>query len=191
MELSPTPTHLRIQCQASPFSILTLLSKLLFLCLLLELTYCCQFYRPAPQMPQPMHEEAQPPIVLPLPPLHEVIPSSSVHRVPSHTSSYSAGNGGVNLETDERLPLLARPVTPNKHHKHNPYTTQAPAGKDYSSISPLLASGSASGWNPNSHSSSHHSHHHSTQQQLRLHDLGWLEYHLPDGTVYYVTLHAR
>ena len=60
---------------------------------------------------------------------------------------------------------------------------KAPGGKDHASVSPLFASGSASAWNPNSHQPSHHAH---GAHQLRLHELGWLEYHLPDGTVYYV-----
>ncbi|KDR84460.1 hypothetical protein GALMADRAFT_714456 [Galerina marginata CBS 339.88] len=129
------------------------------------------------QMPVASHEDA-PGIVLPLPPFRDVT-ASSMHRVPSNQSSYAGGN---NLETDERIPLLARPETPSKKgNVHNslyaaiahPHSHSAVQSVNHASISPLMAS-SSSAWNP------------SGTEQPRLHDLGWLEYHLPDGTLYYV-----
>ncbi|KAF8871776.1 hypothetical protein CPB84DRAFT_1800451 [Gymnopilus junonius] len=63
-----------------------------------------------------------------------------------------------------------------------PYATKP---QNCASISPLIASSSGSSCNPDLYS--HHGHGNGNgTNQPRLHELGWLEYHLPDGTVYYV-----
>ncbi|CAA7259460.1 unnamed protein product [Cyclocybe aegerita] len=135
----------------------------------------------APHMPHPevsrRHQQgptetpndAQGIITMPLPPMNEVVHKEPVHRVPSHSS---LGGSRINLETDETLPLLSRPAgksnylnTSTHGHKHGASSTH------HVTISPLAPSPS---WTP--HGISH----------PRLHELGWLEYHLPDGTVYYV-----
>ncbi|PPQ77168.1 hypothetical protein CVT25_010796 [Psilocybe cyanescens] len=157
-----------------------------------------------PQMPVASHEDAEGAIVMPLPPFREVIPS----RVPSTQSTFGQGNGhGPNLETEyvdlmllklitikidstassERVPLLSRPVSPSKKgHGHNGgahthlYTSGTFTPANLASISPLAAPSTS--WDPiigNQRS-------YGTVDQLKLHELGWLEYHLPDGTVYYV-----
>ena len=89
----------------------------------------------------------------------------------------------------ETLPLLSRPGTPSKHKLTSYLQASArPQSRNLSSISPLIyaasqsttSNGDASSWHL------HHHHHHHHGAHPRLHDLGWLEYHLPDGTVYYV-----
>lgn len=86
----------------------------------------------------------------------------------------------------ETLPLLSRPGSPNKHKPTSYLQTSAvPHSRDVVSVSPLLAfstsqsaasngNGNAQSWNPH------------PGAPPRLHTLGWLEYHLPDGSVYYV-----
>ncbi|KIM38706.1 hypothetical protein M413DRAFT_29942 [Hebeloma cylindrosporum] len=120
------------------------------------------------------HDDANGTIIMPLPAFNEVVPSNSIHRVPSH-SSLAASNGAHRLETDERIPLLARPGTPSKRPNTYLQTVHSPSPVNHSSVSPLIAG--TSSWNAHGSASQH---------QPRLHDLGWVEYHLPDGSVYYV-----
>ncbi|KAJ3505857.1 hypothetical protein NLJ89_g7196 [Agrocybe chaxingu] len=122
------------------------------------------------QAPTETHNDAQGIIVMPLPPMNEVVHKQPVHRVPSHSS---LGGSRINLETDETLPLLSRQAgksnylnTSTQGHKHGASSTH------HVLISPLAPSPSSWTTYGNSHP--------------RLHELGWLEYHLPDGTVYYV-----
>ncbi|KAF8967511.1 hypothetical protein BDZ97DRAFT_1755936 [Flammula alnicola] len=134
----------------------------------------------APQMPQPevseqhsqipieTHEDARGAIVMPLPAFHEVVPPQPIHQIPSQQSSFG---GSRMLETDERIPLLARPTTPNKRPNSYLQPARVPTPTNQASVSPLASSS----WNP-----------HGVSNQPRLHELGWLEYHLPDGTIYYV-----
>ncbi|KAH9482108.1 hypothetical protein JR316_0004203 [Psilocybe cubensis] len=116
-----------------------------------------------PQMPVPSHEDVKGTIVMPLPPFNEVIPSS------------------------ERLPLLSRPVSPSKKvHSHNGgahthlHTSGAFTPANHASISPLAAPSTS--WDLINSSKRNYG----ACDQLKLHELGWLEYSLPDGTVYYV-----
>lgn len=92
------------------------------------------------------------------------------------------------LSFSETLPLLSRPDTPSKHKPVSYLQSSAhPQSRNLASISPIVyaASQSASNGNANSWHPHHHDHHHPGAHP-RLHTLGWLEYHLPDGTVYYV-----
>jgi len=79
------------------------------------------------------------------------------------------------LDNSERIPLLARPGTPNKGPTSYLQTLHSPNPINPSSVSPLIAG--TSSWDAHGTVSQH---------PPRLHDLGWLEYHLPDGSVYYV-----
>ena len=83
----------------------------------------------------------------------------------------------------ETLPLLSYPGTPSNYEPTSYLRTSAnPQSRNLVSISPLVYSasksttsnGNANFWRP-------HDDFHPT-----LHTLGWLEYHLSDGTVYYV-----
>ena len=83
----------------------------------------------------------------------------------------------------ETLPLLSRPGTPSNHEPISYLLTSArPQSHNHVSISPLVYSaskyttsnGSANFWHPHA------------DGYPTLHTLGWLEYHLSDGTVYYV-----
>ena len=84
----------------------------------------------------------------------------------------------------ETLPLLSRPGTPSKHKPMSYLQASAhPQSRNLVSISPLVYSASQS-TNSNGNANSWHPHHHGAHP--RLNTLGWIEYHLPDGTVYYV-----
>ncbi|KAF5369694.1 hypothetical protein D9615_010149 [Tricholomella constricta] len=124
-------------------------------------------------------------VIMPLPPVHQVIPSKSL---PDFASSQSLlGNNGGPFETEYELlripqrhkinnhsnsetrPLLSRPGSPKntsylQPSSRNAVNVSAQSGMPASSAWPLQA----------------------TSQGPRLHDLGWIEYQLPDGTVYYV-----
>ena len=65
------------------------------------------------------------------------------------------------FHASERTPLLPRTPTPSRRHK-----AYAP---------PVAPQPASSSWDA-----------HGLARQPRLHELGWLEYHLPDGSVYYV-----
>jgi hypothetical protein len=83
----------------------------------------------------------------------------------------------------ESLPLLSRPGTPTKHKPTSYLQTGIhPRSHNLASVSPLNYSGSQS-TTSNGHAQSWYPH---PGAHPRLHNLGWLEYHLPDGTVYYV-----
>ena len=79
----------------------------------------------------------------------------------------------------ENLPLLSRPT---RRPKHIPSSYLQTCPRDLVSISPPVYStsqsttsnGNANSWHP--YPAAH----------PRFHTLGWLEYHLPDGSVYYV-----
>jgi len=106
--------------------------------------------------------------------------------IDNHTSSsLKNGDTGHLIETDE---TLSRPDTLSKHKPVSYIQTSAhPQSRNLASISPIVyaASQATSNGNANSWHRHHHDHHHPGAHP-RLHTLGWLEYHLPDGTVYYV-----
>ena len=133
-----------------------------------------------------------------------VIPLPSF--IDHHTSSSSLKNGdtGHLIETElvffhdfhdffcstsvssETLPLLSRPGTPSKHKPTTYLQASAhPQSRNLTSISPLVYTASQSTTSNGNANTWHPLHHHSGAHP-RLHTLGWLEYHLPDGTVYYV-----
>ncbi|KAF8804295.1 hypothetical protein BYT27DRAFT_6700590 [Phlegmacium glaucopus] len=136
------------------------------------------------QGPSETHRDIHGPIAMPLPSFHLVSHSKPIHHVPSNSSLRGKDTGRFGMaETDETLPLLSsRPVTPSKH-KVTSYLQPSAHSRNILSVSPLVFSssqsttsnnGNANSWNP--HPGSH----------PKLHNLGWLEYYLPDGTVYYV-----
>ena len=85
----------------------------------------------------------------------------------------------------ETLPLLSRSGTPSKHKPTSYLQTSAhPQSRNHVSILPFVHSASQSTTSNNGNANSWHPHNHGAHP--RLHTLGWLEYHLPDGTVYYV-----
>ncbi|KAF8076962.1 hypothetical protein FPV67DRAFT_1715819 [Lyophyllum atratum] len=143
--------------------------------------------QPAPPMPQP-HTAQQDQrassgtqgsargVAMPLPPVHEVILHKSLHEFPS-TQSLRESAGGP-YETDETRPLLSRPGSPKDASYLQPSATSYNAVNvsSQSSPAPALAVSTSSAQWPLQH----------TPTGPRLHDLGWLEYQLPDGTVYYV-----
>ncbi|KAG5642968.1 hypothetical protein DXG03_001816 [Asterophora parasitica] len=99
-------------------------------------------------------------IILPLaPPVHQVIPERSLHGFPS-TQSLLGSNDGGRFETNERLPLLSRQGSPKGFSYLQP-SSHSVVNVNISAPSP-------------------------TTTAPKLHDLGWIEYQLPDGTVYYV-----
>ena len=143
---------------------------------------------------------------MPLPTFVDVAASKHIHHVPSE-SSLKNGNIGNLIETEsvlfftfmiffyfvsltsflfcsETLPLLSRPDTPTKHKPTSYLQTSAnPQSRNLVSISPLVYSASQS-TTSNGNANSWHPHPPGAHPRLRT--LGWLEYHLPDGTVYYV-----
>ncbi|KAF9552621.1 hypothetical protein CPC08DRAFT_768163 [Agrocybe pediades] len=140
--------------------------------------------QPHPQMPEISHEEAKGNVVvMPLPAFHEVIPSSSIHRVPSISSSIGGGARQANQQLDERTPLLSNKKRDANGHGFgsinatHPHTaSHAPTPANHSSISPIVfGNTAASPWNA-----------YENQHHPKLHEYGWLEYRLPDGSVYYV-----
>lgn len=98
-------------------------------------------------------------VIMPLPALHDVIPSKSLHQVPSVSSFTPSGRKA--FEVDESRPLLSDAGT----SKHRSYLASS---RGYLEVSPQSPS------------------HATSLNAPRLHELGWLEYHLPDGTFYYV-----
>lgn len=132
-----------------------------------------------PEMPRPYDIDQQPQgrsrehtpggVVMPLPVFNEVIPSRSLHEFPS-TDSVNASR--PNLDTDETRPLLSGAES----FKNNYLQPSAAAGSAVNvNVSPQLGMPSSSVWPAQASGSG-----------PRLHDLGWIEYHLPDGTAYYV-----
>jgi len=98
---------------------------------------------------------------MPLPPIQDVMPSRSLRDSPRIPKA--------NIETDETLPLLSRPVSPRTAYL-NPPNNPTPFVSPSTSARPL----GSSAWTLQSSSTP------------RLHELGWIEYRLPDNTVYYV-----
>jgi len=108
-------------------------------------------------------------VVVPLPAFNEVVPSRSLHNFPS---TESVNPGQPNMETDETRPLLSKPGS----LRNNYLQPSAAAGSAVDvSVSPQSAALASSVWPAQSSGSG-----------PRLHDLGWIEYQLPDGTLYYV-----
>ena len=144
------------------------------------------------------------PIVMPLPPFSRVT-SNTLRHAGSISSSRDGELGiyGRPLETEsvllfffsflslknffffnsETMPLLSRPVTPSKHYKPKSYLQPSthPHSHNIVSVSPPPVSQSTTS---NGHANNTWHPHHGSHP--RLHSLGWIEYHLPDGTVYYV-----
>ena len=147
--------------------------------------------------PQSSHTSNKGPIVMSLPSFDGVIVSIPICRV----HSLKNGNTGNLTETgsvffsyfhdfllcflnlflvgSEIHPLLSRPDKPSKHIPSS-YLKNCP--HDLMSISSLVYSTSQS-TTFNLNTNSWHPH---PAAHPRLHTLGWLEYHLPYGTVYYV-----
>ncbi|KAF9445219.1 hypothetical protein P691DRAFT_282686 [Macrolepiota fuliginosa MF-IS2] len=128
-----------------------------------------------PEMPRPHVSEPRPApptesrdeahvFAMPLPPLHEVVPSSR----PGYQDRSSTDLGYHSPDTDESRPLLGT-------SKGASYLQPPTTGHNTRiNVSPMNGSVSGS-WNPQS-----------LAAVPRLHELGWIEYHLPDGMFYYV-----
>ena len=82
----------------------------------------------------------------------------------------------------ETLPLLSRPAKPSKHIPSShlqtcPHGLVSISPPVYSASQSMTSNGNVNSWHP----------HPAAPPRIRmLYTLGWLEYHLPDGTVYYV-----
>ncbi|KAH6908970.1 hypothetical protein BKA70DRAFT_1222523 [Coprinopsis sp. MPI-PUGE-AT-0042] len=130
--------------------------------------------------PQPSPGHIQPPVVneedvsrnavsMPLPAFHDVIPSRSV-RARRSDDSISIPRYVV---TNERQPLLGAGSS-----KQPAYVRNDTFGVlDDSPVAPANGNGNHAAWVPNNS--------HATTPG-RLQELGWLEYHLPDGSFYYL-----
>ncbi|KAF9535176.1 hypothetical protein CPB83DRAFT_831235 [Crepidotus variabilis] len=110
------------------------------------------------QMPTENREQAHPVIIMPLPAFDDVVARNA--------STQTLAGSRIPPETNfsERMPLLARPTTP-KYLSTNLTSTHAPTA-----ISPIVGT---SMMYTNGHT------------RPRLIDLGWVEYTLPDGSMYY------
>ncbi|KXN82470.1 hypothetical protein AN958_02531 [Leucoagaricus sp. SymC.cos] len=121
----------------------------------------------APSMPQPQpapaqdnrDEQREP--ALPLPPFHDVVSPRSTHHGPSDVSHYR-------VDDDETQPLLKTSKGPS--YLQPPTTAQ----NTNVNVSPMNGTIGGS-WHPQN-----------IAAVPKLHELGWIEYHLPDGTFYYV-----
>ncbi|TFK33262.1 hypothetical protein BDQ12DRAFT_727898 [Crucibulum laeve] len=122
------------------------------------------------QLPVENHEEVHGAIIMPMEPIHEVTPARSLHHASStqsfgpttHDHHHNHHNHNHHVETDERRPLLSPPGTPKQFPSYLQPSTHHATFVNVSPSSPFPASAA------------------------KLHNLGWLEYHLPDGTCYYV-----
>ncbi|TFK20580.1 hypothetical protein FA15DRAFT_658990 [Coprinopsis marcescibilis] len=127
-----------------------------------------------PQHEQPpvlSHEDATGTVIMPLPAFQDVIPTRSDLRTihpKASTSSFMFDRAPAH--TDETQPLLAAGSSKNL------YTQPVPNIIDISHSTNGHANGNRTSWVPDISGST----------GSRLHELGWLEYHLPDGTFYYV-----
>ncbi|KAG6901291.1 hypothetical protein C0995_014035 [Termitomyces sp. Mi166 len=132
-----------------------------------------------PAMPQPKMSDPYPQapasqegdsgvIFMPLPPMHEVIPPRSVYDQSNQTLSNTMTGY---YDTDERLPLLPQASS----SKVTSYLQPSAASHNIVNVSPQSGVPPASTWSTQA-----------THQGPRLSDFGWIEYRLPDGTVYYV-----
>lgn len=123
--------------------------------------------QPAPA--KDSHSERE--VVMPLPELHEVIPSRSMNQ-----GQFDTDHSHYEVDTDETRPLLATPKGPASY-LHPPTTGQNT--RTNVNVSPINGTArgtpAPSSWN-----------HRNLSAVPRLHELGWIEYHLPDGTFYYV-----
>ncbi|GLB34349.1 hypothetical protein LshimejAT787_0112330 [Lyophyllum shimeji] len=113
-------------------------------------------------------------VVMPLPPVHEVIPSKSLQNFPS-TQSLRESSGG-HFETDETRPLLSAPGSPKNASYLQP-NASSPNAVNVSALSGSPARRTST-WPMQEPTVAFGT--------VRLHNLGWLEYQLPDGTTYYV-----
>lgn len=127
-------------------------------------------------MPEPQHEEApvpqddQPVVVMPLPPIQDVIPSRSI-RATSSNQSFGNSIQHFEPETDETRPLLPQipfPRSPGPSYLQSQHPTRV-------NVSPQSALPSSSFWPLPAPSTA-----------PRLNQQGWIEFSLPDSTVYYV-----
>ncbi|KAK0454880.1 hypothetical protein EV421DRAFT_1896783 [Armillaria borealis] len=125
---------------------------------------------------RPQHEEAPVPqddqsvVVMPLPPIQDVIPSRSI-RAASSTESLGNSVHHFEPETDETRPLLPQvpfPRSPGPSYLQSQHHTRV-------NVSPQSTLPSSSFWPLPAPSTA-----------PRLNQLGWIEYSLPDSTVYYV-----
>ncbi|KAG6868116.1 hypothetical protein C0993_007494 [Termitomyces sp. T159_Od127] len=107
-------------------------------------------------------------VVMPLPPMHEVIPSRSVYEQSNQTLSNTVTGY---YETDERLPLLPQATS----SKVTSYLQPSAASRNIINVSPQSGIPPTSTWPTQA-----------THSGPRLREFGWIEYHLPDGIVYYV-----
>ncbi|EAU87242.2 hypothetical protein CC1G_12460 [Coprinopsis cinerea okayama7 len=113
-------------------------------------------------------EDVKPNVSMPLPSFNDVIPPKRVQQEPS-TSSFIYDRAPV--DTDETRPLLG------VGSSRGPTYMQGDSS-NILDVSPLASTnGNAAPWVPSVPGS---------VPAPRLHELGWLEYHLPDGTFYYV-----
>ncbi|KAG5637810.1 hypothetical protein H0H81_003142 [Sphagnurus paluster] len=132
-------------------------------------------------MPYPQHQEPIGPteqIVMPLPPAHEVIPSRSPQTFPYAQGYLPADNEFVlssyHLVLHSKLPHSeTRPLLSGSAPKNVSYLQPSNAS-NFMNVSQNGMPSSVA-WPVQE-----------TTYGPRLHDLGWIEYRLPDGTVYYV-----
>ncbi|KAK0461163.1 uncharacterized protein EV420DRAFT_1640659 [Desarmillaria tabescens] len=123
---------------------------------------------------RPQHEEAPVPqgdqsiVVMPLPPMQDVIPSRSI-RATSSTQSLGNSSHHFEPETDETRPLLPQvPFPRSPSYLQSQHQTRV-------NVSPQSALPSSSFWPLPAPSTA-----------PKLNQLGWIEFSLPDSTVYYV-----
>ncbi|KAG6876373.1 hypothetical protein C0992_013180 [Termitomyces sp. T32_za158] len=107
-------------------------------------------------------------VVMPLRPMHEVIPQRSAYEQSNQTLSNTLT--GYH-ETDERLPLLPQATS----SKVASYLQPSAASHNIFNVSPQSGIPPTSIWPAQA-----------THEGPRLREFGWIEYHLPDGIVYYV-----
>ncbi|KAJ3567977.1 hypothetical protein NP233_g6017 [Leucocoprinus birnbaumii] len=124
---------------------------------------------PQPALANDDHSDRE--IVMPLPELHEVIPSKTGKQ-----GQPEADLSHYEVDTDENQPLLSKSKGPTSYLQPPTTGQNTQTNVNVSPVNGLARGSNAVGtWNPRDISA-----------MPRLHELGWIEYHLPDGTFYYV-----
>ncbi|KAF8886964.1 hypothetical protein BD779DRAFT_1529018 [Infundibulicybe gibba] len=121
---------------------------------------------PYQQAPVTSNAEAHGNIIMPIP--VSVGHPRSIQEAASTQSIAPSSAAPYGFDTDETRPLISRTGSP----KGVSYL-QSPANPNYATVSP--SAGPSSAWDAQS-----------SRAAPRLHNLGWIEYLLPDGNLYYV-----